>query len=303
MPFVVYDFLVTPRLVATIGLALLAISAPLAQSTKTVPEALTQMVETERAFAARALIVGWKRAFLEYFADDAVGFDGRSGPAKDQISANPDPPPDLQLIWEPRFGDVAASGELGYLTGPVRNVRKSRDNGRPRHSTYASLWKRQRDRSFKVIMDFGVNTPGPVPVAAGFSRAPIVNRFSGDYDDTTPPLSAADSVLNSGLRTGQAGAYRGRLASSVRFLRQNMMPVVGNRAALQWLAKQPAYSAIDSRFAEAARSGDLGYTWGSYVVGPAQKPTQKGFYVRVWQRERNGQWNVVMDVLQATEPS
>jgi ketosteroid isomerase-like protein len=262
------------------------------------------MIEAERAFAARALVVGWKQAFLEYFADDAVGFDGGTpGLAKDQIRKNPDPPADLQLIWEPRYGDVAASGDLGYLTGPVRNVRKSRNNGRPRHSTYASIWKRQRDGSFKVVMDFGVNTPAAVPFAAGFTRAPIANRFSGDYDDTTPPLSAADGVLNSSLRVSQTNGYRGRMASGVRFLRQNMTPVVGDRAAQQWLATQKPYSTIDSHFAEAARSGDVGYTWGSYAVGPAQKPTQKGFYVRVWQRERNGQWNVVMDVHQPSEPS
>ena len=54
------------------------------------------------------------------------------------------------------------------------------------------------------------------------------------------------------------------------------MPVVGNRAALQWLAAQPPYSAIDSRFAEAARSGDLGYTWGSYVDWPGAKADAEG---------------------------
>jgi len=267
------------------------------QSSATLPDALTQMIETERAFAARALVVGWKQAFLEYFADDAIGFDGGVGLANEQIQASPDPPKDLQLLWEPRYGDVAASGELGYLTGPVRNIRKSRDNGRPRHSTYASLWKRQRDGSFKVILDFGVPTPGPVPFAAGFTRAPIANRFSGDYDERTPPLAAADRVLNSGLRTGQAAAYRGRLAPNVRFLREGKAPVVGDRAALRWLATQPHYSAADSRFAESARSGDLGYTWGGYSIGPAKKPTEQGFYVRVWQRERNGQWAVVMDAL------
>jgi ketosteroid isomerase-like protein len=300
VPYVVYDGVVAHglRLLTTLALTLLVTSAPSAQSQRGLPEALSQMIATEREFAARALVVGWKQAFLEYFADDAVGFDGAPGVAKTQISANPDPPKDLQLMWEPRYGDVAASGELGYLTGPVRNVRKSRDNGRPRHSTYASLWKRQRDGTFKVILDFGVNTPGPVSFAPGFVRSLVTNRFSGDFDDTTPPLSAADSILNSGLRIGQADGYRGRLAANVRFLRQNVVPVVGNRAALKWLAGQPAYSAIDSRFAEAARSGDLGYTWGSFAIGPAQKPTQKGFYVRVWQRERNGQWNVVMDVLQ-----
>ena len=285
------------RLLSLIALALLTVSGLDAQSQRRLPDALTQMIDAERAFAARALVVGWKQSFLEYFAEDAVGFDGEVGLAKEQIAKSPDPPTDLQLIWEPRYGDVAASSDLGFLTGPVRNVRKSRDNGRPRHSNYASIWKRQRDGSFKVVMDFGVNTPGPVQFAAGFTRAPG-SRFSGDYDDTTPPLSAADGVLNAGLRTSQADAYRGRLAPGVRFHRQNVMPVVGDRPALRWLATQAPYSVIDSRFAEAARSGDLGYTWGSYVVGPAKKPTQRGFYIRVWQRERNGQWHVVLDALQ-----
>ena len=284
-------------------LAALAAASMAAQSSKNLPEALTQMVEAERAFAARALVVGWKQAFLEYFADDAVGFDGGAGLAKEQIRQNPDPPKDLQLIWEPRYGDVATSGELGYLTGPVRNVRASRDNGRPRHSTYASIWKRQRDGMFKVVMDFGVTTPGPVPFGAGFTRAPITNRFTGDYDENTPPLGTADSLLNSALRTGQASAYRGRLAVNARFLRENMLPVVGERAALRWLGTQPVYTAVDARFAEAARSGDIGYTWGSYLIGPKQKPRDQGFYVRVWERERNGQWKVVMDVLRPLKPS
>ena len=278
-------------------LAVLALPAVAGQSQRPLPQALTQMIDAERAFAARALVAGWKQAFLEYFADEAVGFDGGVGRAKDQIQKNPDPPPDLQLIWEPRYGDISASGDLGYLTGPVRNVRKSRDNGRPRHSNYASIWKRQSDGSFKVLLDFGVDTPRPVPFAAGFTRAPG-SRSSFDYDETTPPLSAADGILNSGLRTGQADGYRGRLASGVRFHRQNIMPVVGDRAALRWLATQPPYSTIDAQFAEAARAGDLGYTWGSYVIGPAGKPRERGFYIRVWQRERNGQWNVVLDALQ-----
>ena len=282
------------------GAAILVMAATMgaaAQRPQPLPEALTQMIETERAFAARALVVGWKQAFLEYFDDDAVGFDGGLGLAKDQIAASPDPPKDLQLIWEPRYGDVAGSGELGYLTGPVRNILPSRDNGRPRHSVYASVWKRQRDGRFKVVMDFGIPTPGPVSFATAFTRAPSATRFTGDYDDTTPPLSAADGILNSGLRTGQASAYRGRLATNVRFLRTNLMPVIGDRAALRWLVTQPVYSAADSRYAEAARSGDIGYTWGTYTIGPLKKPTQQGFYVRVWQRERNGQWQVVMDAL------
>ena len=179
-----YDLAVSwrSRLFAFLTLTVIATATLTAQPARKLPDALTQMIDAERAFAARALVVGWKQAFLEYFADDAVGFEGGPGLAKDQIRKNPDPPSDLQLLWEPRYGDVAASGDLGYLTGPVRNIRKSRDNGRPRHSTYASIWKRQRDGSFKVVMDFGLGTPGPASFAPGFTRAPVGNRFSGDYD-------------------------------------------------------------------------------------------------------------------------
>ena len=193
---------------------------------------------------------------------------------------------------------MSASGELGYLTGPVRNIRASREGGRPRHSNYASIWKRQRDGSFKVVMDVGIPTPAAVAFAPGFTRAPIANRFTGDYDDTTPPLGAADGLLNAGLRTNQVRGYRPLLAPSARLHRPNVLPVVGERRILQWLASQPAFSTADSRHAEAARSGDLGYTWGMYAVTQRNVAAQSGYYVRVWVRERGGQWKLALDVLQ-----
>lgn len=296
---------------AAIAIALLvAVWRAGAQAPEPLPEALTQMVEAERAFAARALVIGWKDAFLEYFSPNAIGFaDGQPGSAREQIAKSPDPPKDLQLIWEPRYGDVAASGELGYLTGPVRNVRASREGAKPRFSNYASVWKRQKDGSFKVVMDVGINTPSAVTFPAGFARAPHKRRFTGDYDDSTPPLGTADELLNSALKTSQLSAYRPHLAEGVRFHRQNQMPIVGVQAATKWLASQRAVSSADARFAEVARSGDLGYTWGTFTIAPrtvtaggrGQSQTvniQAGFYVRVWVRERSGAWKVALDVLQ-----
>jgi hypothetical protein len=76
------------------------------------------------------------------------------------------------------------------------------------------------------------------------------------------------------------------------------MPVVGDKLILQWLETQPAFTAADTRFTEAARSGDLGYTWGTYMRNAARGANETGFYVRVWVRERNGQWKLALDVLQ-----
>src|SRR4030095_2944424 len=111
-------------------------------------DALDDMVRAEQRFAARALAVGWKQAFLEYFADSASGFDGdQVVPAKELFRKLPDPPKDSRLIWEPRWGDIASSGDFGYLTGPVRRINPAANEGRPQHLIYTSVWKRQADGS------------------------------------------------------------------------------------------------------------------------------------------------------------
>ena len=271
-----------------------------------IPASLEAMVEAERAFAKLAVEVGWKQAFLEFFSDSAIGYDGEQvGLAKEQIRTNPDPPKDHQLLWDPRYGDVSRSGELGYLTGPSRNILPSRNNGQPRHGVYASVWKRERDGTFRVVMDIGTTTPRAPTFAERFTRAPSANRFAGDLDDRTPPLGAADGVLNSDLKSGAAKAYRGRLAPGVRFHRPQTMPVLGEAAVMRYLATQPRYEQVDSRYAETAQSGDLGYTWGTWSrpLPPARGRSgspgrfETGFYARVWVRERTGQWRVVLDVL------
>jgi len=147
-------------------------------------------------------------------------------------------------------------------------------------------------------MDVGINTPGPVSFAPGFTRVPQKNRFTGDYDDTTPPLGTADGLLNAELRRSPARAYRPNLAVFARLHRPNAMPIVGDARIFQWLATQAAFTTADTRFAEAARSGDLGYTWGTYTRKSARGANETGFYVRVWMRERNGQWKLALDVLQ-----
>ena len=285
--------------VACVSLALVAFaqtSSPLGPSAES---SLAEMIGTERAFAARALVVGWKQAFLEYFADSAVGFDGdRTAPAKTLFAEQPDPPREQKLIWEPRFGDIAASGDLGYLTGPVQNINPSRNHGQPRSSTYASVWKRQPDGTFKVVIDAGVAAPGPVVFPPGFTRAPraSVRLSNAQRAAATRSLRDTDAALTNVARTSQADAYRGHLAEGARMHRADLMPLIGQESIVRWLRSQPAYTFGESQFAEAAAAGDLGYTYGRYALAGAMP--EHGYYVRVWSRSPDGVWRVALDVTQ-----
>jgi ketosteroid isomerase-like protein len=285
-----------------LGCGLVVMSVTAFAQTGDSASALEAMVSTERAFADRAKAVGWKQAFLEYFADDALAFAGdTTEPAKVGLREAPDPPKDLQLLWEPRFGDAAASGELGYLTGPSTTINPARNNGAPRYGNYASIWKRQTDGTYKVIIDVGVNVPSAPPFAPGFTRAPSAGRYTGldTVEAATRSLAAADADLDRLARRAQAAGYAGRLADGVRLHRPGLMPVVGMAAASAWLAEQPPYTGGESRFSQVANSRDLGYTWGTYEVGArGNTQAEKGFYVRVWARSADGTWSVALDVLQ-----
>jgi ketosteroid isomerase-like protein len=275
------------RSVVAAVLATVAVAIPLAQpvAVQQARDPFIEMADTERAFAARAKVVGWKQSFLEFFADDAVGFDGGAGPAKDQIRKNPDPPSDFQLLWEPRFGDIAASGELGWLTGPSTSINPARPT---RYGAYASVWKRQADGTFKVIIDVGITSPGPITFAPGLTRASRTDRYTGEdtVQQATQALALADAAVNANA-IAQPEGLLSVLAIDGRLHRNGWDPFIGRAGAEIGANKDPEVSRT-SRFAEVATSRDLGHTWGTAGAG---------YYTRVWTRTRSGAWRIALDVL------
>jgi ketosteroid isomerase-like protein len=266
-----------------------------------IPSALNAMVEAERAFARRASEVGVRDSFLEFFADDAVRFAEAPGPAKAFFRGLPSQPPSVvELSWEPRFGDVAASGELGYLTGPATRIVRRDPAPPPASLCYFSIWKRQADGTYKVFIDQGISTPEPVSFAPGFARAAASDRFSGDAATARATLERADrALLNDTAGRPLADAYRRVLASDGRVYRDGVMPIVGAAAAERWFAtRSDRRMTGESLNAEAAKSGDLGYTYGRYTLTAADPggDPERGHYVRVWTRTRSGQWKLALDV-------
>ena len=66
----------------------------------------------------------------------------------------------MGAVWAPVYGDIAAAGDLGWDTGPL--VFEGKNGAADRHGMFFSIWKRQADGSFKVVLDIGSDTPSPV---------------------------------------------------------------------------------------------------------------------------------------------
>jgi ketosteroid isomerase-like protein len=289
---------VTPAFLVASAFAsvLAAVQNPPPESPAPIPPALAAMVEAEREFAAAARVKGIRDAFLEFFADDAMFEPGR-GKAKDQLrQQKPQPFTERELVWEPRTGDVAASGELGWLTGPGTFINHAADRT-PRYSNYMSVWRKEPDRRWRVFIDIGTTLEAPAIFAPGFTRFVFADRYTGKESkaDARERLAAADRAFNDRLTSaGPAAAFVEVLAPGGRVHREGVGALTGATAVRSWLSEHASGMTARNTAAESAESADLGYTYGNYQLRPSEK---SGAYLRIWSRDRQGRWRLVADVL------
>jgi len=278
------------------GLLLVATLVP---QRHVLPADLQALVDTERDFARTATVKGLRDSFLEYFADDAIALAPTPESAKARLRAQPAQPfSELEIVWEPRLGDVAASNDIGWLTGPSTIVNHASGKSVPRFGNYLSLWRRQPDGRWRVFIDVGVNTPELPAFAPGFTRTPFGAKYAGQGDkgSATRTLAEADGSFNERLASGAATAYAERTTAASRLHRPGARSVVGKDAIAAWIsAGAPSMSAVFAS-AEAAQSGEIGYSYGLYEVKGGTP--EKGAYLRIWTRDTAGTWFVVADVTQ-----
>jgi ketosteroid isomerase-like protein len=102
-------------------------------------------------------------AFASHFAEDGVELENGGGVnTHADIAREPAWPEGTSLSWSPIKADMAASGDLGYTYGNY--VFKSKDkDGKivARHGKYMTVWKKQKDSSWKVVVDMGNTSPDP----------------------------------------------------------------------------------------------------------------------------------------------
>jgi ketosteroid isomerase-like protein len=133
---------------------------PLADST--VKPGKMQLYDLEARFAKDVLERGGA-GFAAWFADDGVALGNGVAPliGKVAIAKSADwSPKDYQLTWTPTDAMMGPSGDMGYTWGHFEGHSKDA-NGNPVLTTgrYITMWRREPDGSWKVVLDAGANEP------------------------------------------------------------------------------------------------------------------------------------------------
>ena len=294
----------------SLGLALFASCANLSRSSNQSDGSVDAaadaqaLARAESAFAAMSSSSGVKAAFLEAMADDAILF--RPGPVNGKTFMAGRSDPAVALEWRPQRVSVAASGELGYSTGPWRLTSK-KDASTVEYGQFFTVWRKNSEGRWQVLIDHGISHAEPL----GWN-APLETIVVDSGPSPAGTIADAEARFSMASETSSVNvAYRAFGSRSLRILRDEQAPIDGIAAMASAMnassASSNASSVLDfarwtwtTSDSGRARSSDLGWTMGRYRIREVSGATAGGYFVRVW-RVEGGAWKILGDVLAPIE--
>ena len=262
---------------------------------------LDSLLEAERAFS-KLSTQGMHQAFLTYLADDAVIFRPRPVEGKKWYAERGETPG--TLTWTPIFAEVSREGDLGYTTGPWDFTME--DDESIEYGHYVSVWRKQPDGSWRVVIDVGIVHSKPQAeaiIAFSPEKVPAVNDGDTAYVDVEAEreelLKVDREFARHSISKGTVDAFLAYSTDDVRFYRMNVFPIIGKKALRAALSKQPGLLIWEPMAARVSQSGDLGYTYGiSKFRADASKglAPESASYMRIWKKQLGGAWKFVLEI-------
>src|ERR1044072_362877 len=123
--------------------------------------ALQEMVKTEQAFSKMAEDKNVRDAFMAFIADDGLLFRPGAVNGKKWMIEHPVPASDKKplLAWQPAFAGMAASGDMGFTTGPWEAKADIKDEKPSAYGDFMTVWKTQAGGSWSFVVDLGISHP------------------------------------------------------------------------------------------------------------------------------------------------
>ena len=256
--------------------------------------ALRSLVEAENNFARTSVERGIRESFLQFFAENAIIFAPEPKNGKKFYTYYEDK--GRKLMWRPIFATIASSAELGVTTGPWEMAKSKTEPAPIAFGDFLSVWRKQRDNSWKVIVDVGVDHPKPsdLPRETQLLR-PNEAPVRVDLDVAHGSLEKLEKTFSAMLNENAGSAILTAAGADIHILRQNSLPAVGRDAASAMLSTDNSRTIRKSTDSGMSEAGDLAYRYGSYS-SERENVTERGYYLTIWRAEANGGWKIIVDL-------
>jgi ketosteroid isomerase-like protein len=280
---------------------LLVISSSVAAQEPDSSSALFQMREAERNFARASVMYGRNASFVENFADESIIFTDKWITNGKQFWKDLKVRP-IVLKWEPEYMDIAESRDFGISTGPWE-VQEYRPYTAPVATGYfLSVWKKQTDGNWKVILDAGSATPPRTGYDHAFSfpvgaDKPVTNPKLVNVELARAELTEREKQFLAEWKTNPLPAtYASFLAPDARIQYEVHFPTTNPDTINAWISQMHKTLTWQTVGSGAASSDDLGFTYGLFEMQDNPKGS-KGHYVRIWKKQPTSEWTITLEMM------
>lgn len=260
---------------------------------------LFKMRDAERHFAQNSVIHGRNAAFVESFADESVIFtDKWINNGKQYWRERKDAA--VVLKWEPEYMDIAVSRDFGISTGPWE-MQEYRPNTSAIYTGYfLTVWKKQNNGVWQVILDAGSGTPTPVGNVHSFSfpggadKHVTYTKITASVKNELPDIE--NQMLKAWKNNPSLSTYTSFLASNARMQNAGHLPTINRDTINKFVSKFDKKLTWTIAGSGIANSGDLGFTYG-YIFTNGVQDKLSGHYVRIWKKQPDGKWAIALEML------
>lgn len=246
--------------------------------------------EAERAFSAASEKNGITASFVEFLDDSCVMFN--PGPVNGKELYRKRKENGAYLIWSPSFVETAASGDFGISTGPWEYRREKGDSS-VSYGHYFSVWQKDRNGVWKVILDNGIDYPSSAKKIKKETFRSMSVRNTSHAIVTSGTIRELELSFSAAAVQGLRAAYQKYSAEDIMMFRKGAFPVSSKKEAIRMTAKEAKGGTSVPVGAAVSSSGDIGFTYG-LVIG---QNSDTSSYVRVWRKEK--QWKIAADMQEA----
>jgi ketosteroid isomerase-like protein len=250
-----------------------------------------EVFNAERRFAAYAVAHGTKDAFLKFLDSNGVVFE-KGKPVNGIEAWNTKEKNTGVLNWHPVYGGIAASGDLGFTTGPWTFQPKTVADSVVARGQYSTIWKKDKAGEWKFVADLGVNKTPLLDDALYHLPFDAVSFVAGTWNNL---LNREEKFIRQTGNTDSAQRkkmYDEALSKKSFFLNRNgSLPVISQADLTKTLQAAPQKMDYAINGSGISAAGDLGYVYGTTIIDG-----KTDNYLRVWRREGK-EWKLVLETL------
>lgn len=246
---------------------------------------IKNVVDAENAFAKTAVDLSVRTAFLQHMDSTAVVFE--NGEAFNGIKQWQNTPDFKEkLLWRPVFFAMAASGELGFTTGPYE-LRKTLKDSAVSAGQYSTVWKKNSNGEWKFLIDLGTT----------YSQSEFKQQEAEPFTalGITPSNETSIHLIETkfiaDFNTNSLAAYRKNIQQNSWFNLYGIPPLRDSAQTIKILSEKYLKGTFTILGEGISASKDIAYVYGNY-----NSYSQKKNYLRIWAHTANG-WKILLQVI------